>query len=170
MTPLQKIAMGLVVVLVDASFAGYDGVADPLGWSLVLWGLLGLRPHQFGTNGLLWLAGLALVVSVVTYPPQVAERIVSSVGWALSLPQLVFSFVLCVVLAPVAGDLGRRFRLLRWLFVVLAVVPVIALGADVEVLLDPLAFAVVATYVYLVYLLFRASSTVPGVEAGRAPS
>ena len=43
MTPVQKVAMGLVLVVVDAWFAGFDAVPDLLGWVLVLLGLHGLR-------------------------------------------------------------------------------------------------------------------------------
>lgn len=157
--------MGFVIVVVEAPFGGYDGVPDPLGWALVIWGVLGLRPHLPSGVSLLVPAAMALVVSVVTYPPQVSERIISSVGWALSLPQLWFSFGLCVALAPVTGDLGRRFRALRWMFVVLAILPVVTFGGDVDALRGPLAVLVTATYVYLVYLLFRASPRYPTAQA-----
>ena len=72
MTPLQKVAMGLVIVLVDAFFAGYDAVPDPVGWAMVLAGLLPLRPRLEGGSGLTMVAGLCLLVSVATYPPQVS--------------------------------------------------------------------------------------------------
>ena len=157
MTPLQGIAMGLVIVLVDASFGGYDGVPDPVGWLLVLWGLNRLRTVLPESRGLVALAVLCLVVSVVTYPPQVAERLDESGGWALSLPQLAFSFALATALGPLSGWLEKRFRLMRTVFVGLAVAPAVVIGGDVEVLRSPLAFAVAAANVYFVYLLFQAS-------------
>ena len=56
--------------------------------------------------------------------------------------------------------------MLRWLFVGLAVAPVVVLGGGVDALRDPLAFTVVAVQVYLVYLLFAASGRVPGPPPG----
>jgi hypothetical protein len=53
--------MGLVIVLVDAPFGGYDGVPDPLGWALVLAGLLGpngLVARAGSGPVLAWLAGV----------------------------------------------------------------------------------------------------------------
>lgn len=160
MTPLQGIAMGLVIVLVDASFGEYDGVPDPVGWLLVLWGLVRLRPVIAGGRGLLGLAGLCLVVSVVTYPPVVAGRLDESGGWALSLPQLAFSFALATALAPLSGRLEKRFGVMRPVFVALALAPAVVIGGDLEALRSPLAFVVAAANVYFVYLLFQASGQV----------
>jgi len=159
-TPLQGIAMGLVIVVVDASFGGYDGVPDPLGWLLVLWGVARLRPVLAEGRGLSTLATLCLVVSVATYPPQVAERLDESGGWALSLPQLAFSFALATALGPVSGLLEKRFRVMRAVFVALAVAPAVVIGGDLESLRSPLAFVVAAANVYFVYLLFQASGQV----------
>lgn len=149
--------MGLVIVLVDAFFAGYDAVPDPLGWALVIAGVLPLRDEVSGGSGLLPLAGVCLVVSLATYPPQVSGALDESGGWALSLPQLGFSFLLCAALAPVAGRLAGRLRALRWVFAALAVGPVLVFGGGAVELRAPLAFVVVGANVYFVYLLFRAS-------------
>lgn len=167
MTPLQGIAMGLVIVLVDASFGGYDGVPDPLGWLLAIWGVRRLRPVLAETRVLLVVAVVCLVVSVVTYPPQVVERLDESGGWALSLPQLVFSFALAGALAPASGWLEKRFRLMRPVFVALALAPAVVIGGDLESLRSPLALVVAAANVYFVYLLFQASSQVtPQAKTG----
>lgn len=148
--------MGLVIVIVDALFAGYDGVPDPLGWVLVLTGLWPLR-RLLDTPGLVPAAVVSLLVALVTYPPQVAGRLDDTAGWALSLPQLAFGFLLCGALAAGVPSTAGRFRVLRWLFVVLALGPVLVLGGGVGVLRDPLAFLAVAAQLYLVYLLFRCS-------------
>lgn len=149
--------MGLVIVLVDALFGGYDAVPDPLGWAMVVAGLLPLRAHLDNASGLATLAGVCLVVSAVTYAPQVSGALDESGGWALSLPQLAFSFLLCTALAPVTDRLTGRFRALRWVFAALAAGPVLVFGGGVDVLRGPLALLVVGANVYLVYLLFRAS-------------
>jgi len=54
--------MGLVVVILTASVNGYDLIADPVGWVLVLVGLSSLGVPQHGT--LQTLATLSLVVSL----------------------------------------------------------------------------------------------------------
>jgi hypothetical protein len=159
--------MGLVIVLVDASFGGYDGVPDPLGWLLVVWGVRRLRAVLAETRVLLVIAAACLVVSVVTYPPQVVEQLDESGGWALSLPQLAFSFALAGAVGPVSGWLEKRFRLMRPVFAGLAVAPAVVIGGDLEALRSPLAFVVAAANVYFVYLLFQASSQVtPQAKTG----
>lgn len=163
--------MGLVIVLVDAPFGGYDGVPDPLGWALVLAGLLGpngLAARAGSGPVLAWLAGVALLVSLATYPPAVLDGLSASAGWALSMPALGFGFVLCGVLADVAPDLRGRFRALRWIFVLLAAAPPVVLGGGVAALEELVAlvgFVGVVGQAYLVYLLFRA----PDVREGRHP-
>lgn len=152
--------MGLVIVLVDAFFAGYDAVPDPVGWVMVLAGLLPLRGRLDGGSGLSMVAGLCLLVSVATYPPQVSSLLDQSGGWALSLPQLAFSFMLCSALAPVSESLAGRFAVLRWVFVAVAAGPVLVFGGGVEALRSPIALLVVGANIYLVYLLFRASALV----------
>jgi hypothetical protein len=87
----------------------------------------------------------------------VSDALDESGGWALSLPQLAFSFLLCTALTPVTGWLSGRFGFLRWVFVGLAVGPVLVFGGGADVLGDPLAFLIVGANVYLVYLLFQAS-------------
>lgn len=160
MTPLQGIAMGLVIVLVDANYGGYDGVPDPLGWLLVVWGLVRLGPVVAQRRALLSLAALCWVVSVVTYPPQVAERLDESGGWALSLPQLAFSIALAAALGPVSGRLESRLRMMRLVFVGLAAAPAVVIGGDLDALRAPLAVVVAGANVYFVYLLFQASGQV----------
>jgi hypothetical protein len=165
MTALQKVAMGLVIALVDAIIGGYDAVPDILGWVLVCLGLLDLR-GRLPLSTLLPLAVLAGLVSLATLRPALLDGLPESTGWLLSLPQIAFSFLLCTELAPVGGPpLTARLRALRWAFVVLAAGPVLLYGGGLEVLLVPLAVLSVAANVYLVYLLFRAPAELPGAEA-----
>jgi hypothetical protein len=163
-TSLQKIAMGLVIVLVDAFFAGYDAVPDPLGWAMVMAGVATMRPWPAARSGLLLLAGLSLVVSLAVYPPDVLHRLDASGGWALSLPQLAFSFVLCGAAAAAAPQLSGRLLLLRWVFAVGAVGPVLVFGGGLDALASPLAVLLVAATIYLIFLLFRASSALSRSE------
>jgi hypothetical protein len=162
MTPLQKIAMGLVITLVDAIIAGYDAVPDVLGWVLVVMGLLELR-DRLTVSTLLPLAVIAGLVSLASIRPDLLEDLPESTGWLLSLAQIAFSFVLCAEVATLVDEpLARRFRVLRWVFLVVGAGPVLLYGGGVDVLLVPLAVLAVAAGVYLVYLLFRASTAVHG--------
>jgi hypothetical protein len=165
-TALQKVAMGLVLVLVDAFFGGYDAVPDPVGWLLVLAGLMPLRSRIESGSGLVMLGGLCLAVSVATYPPAVADLLDESGGWALSLPQIAFSFMLCTGLAPLAGRRSGALLLLRWAFVALAAAPVLVFGGGVEPLRAPVGVLGVVANLSLIYLLFRAS----GDATERAPT
>jgi hypothetical protein len=169
MTALQQVAMGLVFTLVDPPIAGYDAVPDVLGWLLVLSGLRGLR-DRVSVATPAGLAVLAAAVSPALLRFAWLERMPESTGWLLSLPQLAFSFVLCSVVGALAGSqLRRRFEVLRWGFVVAAAGPVLLYGGGIDLLLVPLALLAVCVNVYLVYLLFRASTEVhgPQLRAGR---
>src|SRR6476646_6024758 len=108
--------MGLVVVFVRADFGGWDALADPVGWGLVIGALWRLRTRLSNADTLLWLASLALVVSLVTYPPAVADRLSASGSWGVSLPQTVFCLVLCGSLAALARPAGDSMAgRARWL-------------------------------------------------------
>lgn len=161
MSPLQKIAMGLVIVILDAYLGGFDAVPDVLGWLLVLLGVHNLRTVMAASGTLVTLAGLSAVVSGLLLWPGLADSVPESGGWLLSLPQLAFSIVLCRDLARLAAEsddtAARRFRSLSWLLTALAVVPVLVFGGGLDVLLVPTAVLSVAVYVYLVYWLFKVS-------------
>lgn len=176
MTPLQRIAMGLVITLIDSDIRGFDGVPDVLGWALVILGVRGLR-GRVPLSTLLPLAVVAAVVSLALVHRSLTDGLPESTGWLLSLPQLAFCLVLCAAMARYVGvgpgahrpDLERRYTLLRWAFVVVAAGPLPLYGAGVDVLLVPLAVLTVATNVYLVYLLFQSSRVGPPPHARTAP-
>lgn len=176
MTPLQKVAIGLVIVFLSARFAGYDALADPVGWGFVVAGLLPLRQRIPLGGSALTLAVVAGLVSVPLVLPTVADRLRPSGQWGASLPQTVFCIVLCTALGTSlarlpdrAGDReARRFDLLRWVFVVVAVGPVLVYGGGVDALTTPVAVLAVLANVVLVYLLFAVSRRGYGDDAGRA--
>lgn len=170
MKALQAIAMGLLMVILDVRVAGWDLIADPLGWGLVVLGLTRMR-GAIPRGTLLALAVLAGLVSFVSLDEAVLEALDPSMAWLISLLELAFDITLATVVAEVlAGhrpDLARRLRTLRWFFVVAAVMPVLIFGGGAEVLLVPVALVVIGTYVYYIYLLFTCSApyeeaTAPG--------
>jgi hypothetical protein len=163
-SPLQRIAMGLVLVVLDvAAFADLgldlDAIPDVAGWVLVLMGVRNLRDRLHDAGTLLGLGTVAAAVSVVLLWPGVASDLDESVAWLLSLPQLVFTLLLCGALARLleddAPEVARRLSLLRWVFGLVAVGPVLLYGGGVDALLVPLSVLAVAANVFLVYLLFR---------------
>lgn len=160
-TPLQKVAMGLVIVFLSARFGGYDALPDPVGWGLVAAGLLPLRDRLPLGGTALALAVIAGLVAVPLVLPAVHGRLQPSGQWGVSLPQILFCVVLCSSLATLAGRTGERvagrFGLLRWVFLVVAVGPVLVYGGGVDALTTPVAVLAVLANVALVYLLFTVS-------------
>ena len=179
MTPLQKIAMGLVVVLVPANFPRdphpawryYDALPDPIGWGLVLAGLWALaRSSDLDLDVTRWLGVLAFVVSVPLWFPQASHllvpeynpRIEVSLQWFVALPQTLFSLLLVRTIGRAAIDeeprdtfVAGRFGVLTWGLVGSLVLPVVAYGGGVEALQDPSLLLIGLVNVAVVYYLFR---------------
>ncbi|HET6154535.1 MAG TPA: hypothetical protein VFE15_16440 [Marmoricola sp.] len=127
MSPLQRIAMGLVIVLLPADFRigghTYDLLIDPVGWLMVLAGVRALRTH-LDLDVCYWLAWVAFAVSVPLWFPQIVEHLPQvdpskaglllqhahkhdkvtepSVLWAFSLPQQVFGLLLARTIGQAA--------------------------------------------------------------------
>lgn len=175
MKALQTVAMGLVLVFLDVAAHGWDVVPDPLGWVLVLAGLTPVRELLPGYRGVLGTAWVCLVVAVLTWPPGSVDTAAESLGWLFSLPTVAFAFLLSAGLRQVlAGSLATRFRALRDLLVVVAVLPVLVYGAGFGWLAVPTAVLAVAVNIALVVWLWEAGhedgaeDTVPARPAPRA--
>ena len=153
--------MGLVIVFLSARFAGYDALADPVGWGLVVAGLLPLRRTAPLGGTALTLAVLAGLVAVPLVLPALDDRLPPSGQWGVSLPQTAFCVVLCSSLRALAGRAGAkeagRFGLLRWVFVGVALGPVLVYGGGVDALAAPVAVVAVVANVALVYYTFAVS-------------
>ena len=166
MKPLRSVAMGLVVVVLSARFHGYDALADPVGWLLVL---LGVRAFPAGIKhrrNLLRLAALAGLVSVVVWFPAVTEDLYdadASLGWVANLPQIFFSALLCHTLALRAEGAGDT-RAARWLgltrtaVIVVGLLPVLVFGAGLESFVVTSFLAAGTVAVLLIWLLFAYAS------------
>jgi hypothetical protein len=170
MSPLQKIAMGMVIVIGSAlfppnpspSWEKYDALPDPLGWLLVVFGMFELAraDDRFATSR--WLALLAGVVSVPMWLPQLHRHLDASGEWFASLPQIAFCLVLAREIGllgmsqtPADGYVAKRFGLMVWGFALVAVLPVLAIGGEVDQL-EGVTLAVSSLVnVAFVYLLFR---------------
>lgn len=168
--------MGLVIVLIPANFpaepspewAFYDALPDPIGWAMVVSGIVGLERRSELDLGLVrWLAVIALAVSVPMWFPQVNHLLVPAYNpdlamsgqWFLSLPQTLFGLLLAREVGQagqVAGDryLATRFGLLCWGFGALVVLPVIAYGAGVESLVMPTLILIAVVNIAFIYYLF----------------
>jgi len=182
-SPLQKIAMGLVIVFIPASFeiSGdvYDALPDPLGWVLVLAGMTALRKHV-DLDIAYWLTWIALLVSIPLWLPQVTDLLPSipedlktqadldeavkaaSIAWFLALPQSVMALLLArrigaegVAQRPRDVFVAGRFGVLTWGLIAAIVLPPIAYGADVKNLITPTLVGIGVINLALIYYLFR---------------
>lgn len=182
MSPLQKIAMGMVIVIGTAPFPPhpspcwekYDALPNPLGWLLVAMGTVQLtraNPAFASSRGLAAVAG---AVSVPLWFPQIGHLLasdpcpsqgsfsVTSAEWFVSLPQIVF----CLVLAREIGTTGalqqpsdryvpKRFGLLVWGFALVGVLPAVAFGGGLRQLATATLLVSQLVYVVFIYFLFR---------------
>lgn len=179
-TPLQKIAMGLVLVLIPANFpanpspewAFYDALPDPVGWLMVVLGLRDLRRgSELGLGTARMLAVIALLVSIPMWIPQVnhllvvehnpdlPEQLARSIQWFLSLPQTLFGLLLAREIGTKGTEVGdrylaTRFGLLCWGFGALVVLPVVAYGGGVDDLVMPTLVAIAIVNIAFIYYLF----------------
>jgi hypothetical protein len=177
-TPLQKIAMGLVIVLLPAYFPAhphpqwqvYDALPDPLGWALVVAGVWALaRASDLELTTVRWLAVVALLVSVPLWFPQVNHLLVPkynpdaqvSFQWFLSLPQSLFGLALArnigrhaELLQPRDRYVAGRFGVLSWGYVALVVLPIVAYGGGVDGLVDPTLVLIGLVNIAMIFYLF----------------
>jgi hypothetical protein len=171
--PLQSIGMGLVVVALSARVRGYDVLADPLGWALVLHGLLRLPAGLRRRGTAVALTGLALTVSVPLWLPGVVDSLADaddSLVWAAGLPQVAAVAALCTGLrdaAAGAGDAGaaRWLRTARDLTLAVGVLPIVVYPVAPD-LLGPLLALAVGTLLLVIVLLFRYSARPWALDAG----
>lgn len=157
MSSLQTVAMGLVIVFLDVGSGGWDWVPDPLGWILVLVGLVLVKERLPAYGGVSAAAWVCLVVSLLTLPPDSVDTIAPTLGWLFSLPTIAFGFLLCDSLADVAEkSLATRFRWLRVVFVLVAALPGVVYLAGVEWMTLPSAVAAVLANIVLVFSVWAA--------------
>jgi hypothetical protein len=169
-SPLQKVAMGMVIVVAYAyfpahpspSWARYDALPDPLGWLLVLLGMVALVRFDGAFSTTRWLAVAAGLVSLPMWVPQLNHRLEPSGEWFSSLPQIAFCLLLAreigmraAAQTPRDAYVAKRFGLLVWGFALVAVLPVLTLGGHVTPLEGPTQLVSLLVNIAFVYYLFR---------------
>ena len=153
--------MGLLIVLLGAHVHGYDLLADPFGWLLVLVGLATLPVPSRAT--LQRMATLSLLISAVVWFPAARDALNVTdlaLAWAAGLPELVTLILLAHALAQVArlaGDQRARtwLQTARTLLIVVTVLPAVVLGGGFDSLDTALGVAGSLVLLLLVVLLFR---------------
>lgn len=140
MRPLTLVAIGLLVVVLDFSLSvdGFDLFPDPLGWLLVLLGCAALPTH-LDRRLLAGTAVIAAAVAVALLFPSVADEVEGDppLGWALSLPQVIFVLLLARTMARAAGEAGDESARGWWQLVlaggvVVLLLPPVVYGAGVD--------------------------------------
>ncbi len=101
-------------------------------------------------------------MSVPLWVPQLTHHLDDANSWAASLPQLAFCIVLARQVAEAAAlrdptdtYVAKRFGLLLWAFVVITVLPPIAIGGDVTALDNATVALSYVVDIAFVYFLFR---------------
>lgn len=161
MTPLQRIAMGAVLIALDTS-SGYDLYPDPLGWLLVLWGAWALALPERPT--LVTSAWVALGVSAAMWFPSVQDAVADeglALVWAAGLPDLVFVVLLARALVanarrqdPTDRAVAGRFGVALWAAVLAAVLVPVGDAAGSDELVSAGDAAFVLLWIWLVWNLF----------------
>ena len=158
MTSLQTVVMGLVIVFLDIPPDGYDWIADPVGWGLVLLGLAPLRDALPNQRGLVVAAWVCLVFSVVSWPAGSPATLTPLLGWLFSLPTLAWCFLVCdAVSDAVDGRLRQVALALRAAFAVVAPLPALVLLAGQDWLSTPAEVIILVSNVTLLFVLWSAS-------------
>jgi hypothetical protein len=161
---LQTLAMGLVIVFLDVGPSGWDWVADPVGWVVVLIGLAGVREVLVSYRALSVTAWICLGISLLTYSPTSVRTLDPMLGWLFSLPTVAFCFLCCDALMDVTTDpMRNRFDVLRWSFVVVGALPLLLYGAGMDWLTIPTAVVAVVVNVALLFALWAAGEQDPPV-------
>ena len=167
MSSLQTVAVGLAIVFLDLGSGGWDWVADPVGWLLVIMGLAPLKELLPGYLGMAVGGWVCLLVSVLVFPPGSIDTIDPSLAWLFGIPTLGFCFLLCDGLADVTPDaLALGFRVLRVAFVVVAALPFFVYLVGWDWLAVPTTVVGVATEVGLVLAVWAAGDDGEDDESG----
>lgn len=162
MTPMGRVTLGLVVVLVDIRIGSFDLLVEPVGWTLVLAGLVPLVARHTGLMAAAVAAGAGLVLSFfqVLAAPTPGPALVQSVA------ETVVVFSVCTALmALLAREPDRRAAgTIRWLEVGLLAVAATfyVLGPEETTDAGPwavpvvlLVLAAIAVVVWFLVLLMR---------------
>ena len=177
-SPLQRIGLGLILVVVPADFPAhphpvwnyYDALPPPIGWALVVSGLLRLMAaSDLDLRNTRTSALVALAVSVPMWFPQLNHYVVpqynpgvsQSWQWFVALPSWVFGFFLCKTIGDAAAMRQPRergiagwFGVLRWGFVASAVLPAVVYGANVTNADNSMHLVIGMVEIFLVVAMF----------------
>ena len=171
MPPLGKVAIGLLLVIVDFRIESFDLVPDVVGWLLVLAGLVPLSRRSGGFGAATLAAGLGLLVALVGLVAEPGPAFAALGG----LTETVVVFGVCTgVMALVAEpSVQRTANRIRWADLAITLVGtggILAIdgagtldGAEgLLLVLVPVALAVVVWFLVFVWSLRDRPELVPG--------
>lgn len=163
MTALQTVVMGLVIVYLDVPPDGFDWVADPFGWLLVILGLAPLKGALPNHVGLTVTAWICLAFAIVSWPEGSPATLSPAIGWLFSIPTLAWCFLISDAVADATeGRLRLVMLALRNAFVVVAALPGLVYLAGADWLSVPAEVLILVANVLLLVALWAASSR-PGL-------
>ena len=162
MTSLRAVAWGLILVLGDFRIVELDLLPDPIGWTLVVVGLLGVRRlhHAFVVGAVFGvLGGLASLPDVLTP----GNAVLGSLSGLALLGVIVATCTALMALVPTRRDAAGQIRVLS----VVVSLAVLALDLMAPAGGAPAAFAVLvvvgglAVLVWFLVLLFSCARMEP---------
>lgn len=122
----------------------YDAIADPIGWALIVWGMVALSRIQPVANQL-WVAWVCLAISIPLWFPQVRRLtdpafnpdIDESIGWGLSLPSIIFVYLLATTLGRTSREHGDGFQsvwfgTIAWGAIAMGALPALVYGGGLD--------------------------------------
>ena len=160
MTPPARIAAGLIVVMADVRLPDLDVIPDPVGWLLVLTGVVPLAARER------WFRA-AVVAAVVGGIGSLPSLVTEPEGWPVvvdALASTVLVFATCTGVMRLVGDdpAATTANRIRWAdLLLMAAVSGLALlitagrAEGVGAVIVPLAIALLGVAIWFVVFLFR---------------
>lgn len=170
MASLQTVALGLVIVFLDVPPDGFDWIADPLGWLLVLAGIHAARDRLPESAGLRYAGWACFGIAVLTWPAWSVAQLTDSIGWLFSLPTIAWSVLFCDAAMRVTQDGTRAvFTWLRPGFVLAGILPGLVFLAGWDGLALPATIVILVLDVALVLVTWSAAAGEDDEQDPRTP-
>jgi hypothetical protein len=174
--PLRVVVLGLVMVVIDLRFNGFDFVPDPAGWVIVAMALAALTQR----DGLFGLAAAAAALScLLSLPDLVNPTTDTGLGLAQAVALEAVIFATCTGVMAVLPGRARIGNLIRWSSLIVAILVTgigLAFGDEnggepaLAVVGVPLILVGVGIYIWFLVFLWQSSTDEPVQSSGSSAS